>query len=72
MRTRAALRHPARTFNVTSSVNDSGALIVSYDEATGRRVLRPSGQPLALEAQKLTSPEAASAASPAVWATDSL
>ena len=39
MLTSAALRHPARTFNVSSSVNDSDARIVGYDEATGRRVV---------------------------------
>jgi len=57
---------------VSSSVNDSGALIVSYDEATGRR-----GAPVRPDSRSSWCSEAdfagaAGAASRAVYATDSL
>jgi hypothetical protein len=45
----------AHFFNVSSSINDSGALIVSYDEASRSAFSCPSGQMLVLDVQQLTS-----------------
>ena len=44
----------AHFLNVSSSINDSGALIVSYDEASRSAFSCPCGQMLVLDVQQLT------------------